>query len=232
MNVTVVSNVVCENCVSNHRSFECQDGGPYEANSSEQVNYVANNQRQYNPSSNYFNQWWKNHPNFSWSNNANVKKPPSNFQSQEKKPNLEEVFTQFIQKTNDFIDDTKANFRNQGASIRSLEHQVGEISKLLMERTQWALPSITETNPKEHVKTITLRSRKELEQSNEAEQQENKKDTLVPKEQVAFTPIQPSTPKPSSNATHFPQRLKKQNLDKQFSKFIDILRAYISIFLL
>ena len=49
MNVTVVSNVVCENCVSNHRSFECQDGGPYEANSSEQVNYVANNQRQYNP---------------------------------------------------------------------------------------------------------------------------------------------------------------------------------------
>ena len=56
MNVTVVSNVVCENCASNHPSFECQDGGPYEANSSEQVNYVANNQRQYNPSSNYFNQ--------------------------------------------------------------------------------------------------------------------------------------------------------------------------------
>ena len=56
MNVIVVSNVVCENCASNHRRFECQDGGPYEANSSEQVNYVANNQRQYNPSSNYFNQ--------------------------------------------------------------------------------------------------------------------------------------------------------------------------------
>ena len=39
-------------------------------------------------------------------------------------------------KTNDFIDDTKANFRNQGASIRNLEHQVGEIYKLLTERTQ------------------------------------------------------------------------------------------------
>ena len=68
-----------------------------------------------------------------------------------------------MQKTNDFIDDTKANFRNQGASIRNLEHQVGEISKLLTERTQGALPSITETNPKEHVKAITLRSGKELE---------------------------------------------------------------------
>ena len=204
MNVTVVSNVVCENCAGNHPILECQAGGPYEANRSEQVNYVANNQRQYNSNSNYFNQGWRNHPNFSWSNNAHVQKPPSGFQSQENKPNLEEVFTQFMQKTNDFIDDTKANFRNQGASIRNLEHQMGEISKLLTERTQWTLPSISETNPKEHVKAITLRSGKELEQSKEAEQQANKEDTLVPKEQDASTPIQPYIPKPSSNAIHFP----------------------------
>ncbi|RVW12709.1 hypothetical protein CK203_111451 [Vitis vinifera] len=109
-----------------------------------------------------------------------------------------------MQKTNDFIDDTKANFRNQGASIRNLEHQVGEISKLLMERTQGALPSIMETNLKEHVKAITLRSGKELEQSKEAKQQANKEDTSVPKEQDASTPIQPSIPKPSSNAVPFP----------------------------
>ena len=117
INVVAVSNVVYENCAGNHPSLKCQAGGPYEANTSKQVKSVANNQRQYNPNSNYFNQGWKNHSNFSWSNNANVQKPPSNFQSQEKKSNLEEVFTQFIQKTNDFIDDTKANFRNQGTSI-------------------------------------------------------------------------------------------------------------------
>ena len=87
-----------------------------------------------------------------------MQKPPSVFQSQEKKSNLEEVFTQFIQKTNDFIDDTKANFSNHNASIHYLEHQVGKISKLLTERTQGALPSISETNPKEHVKAITLGS--------------------------------------------------------------------------
>ena len=72
MNVTIVSNVVCENCAGNHPILECQAGGPYEANRSEQVNYVANNQHQYNPRFNYFNQGWKNHPNFSWSNNSNV----------------------------------------------------------------------------------------------------------------------------------------------------------------
>ena len=138
---------------------------------------------------------------------------------------MEEVFTQFMQKTNDFIDDTKANFRNQGASIRNLEHQVGEISKLLTEITQGALPSITKTDPKDHVKAITLRSGKELEQSKEAEQQANKEDTLVPKEQDASTPIQPSIPKPSSNGIPFPQRLKKQNLDRQISKFIDIFKS-------
>ena len=72
LNVVAVSNLVCENCVGNHPSLKCQVRGPYEANSSKQVNYVANNQCQYNPNSNYFNQGWRNHPNFSWSNNAHV----------------------------------------------------------------------------------------------------------------------------------------------------------------
>ena len=81
LNVVVVSNLVCENCAGNHPSLECQVGGPYEANPSEQVNYVANNQRQYNPNSNYFNKGWRNHPNFSWSNNAHMHKSPFGFQS-------------------------------------------------------------------------------------------------------------------------------------------------------
>ncbi|KAL5575516.1 hypothetical protein UlMin_017215 [Ulmus minor] len=86
LNVASVLNVSCENCAGNHPSMECQ--GPYEANA-EQVNFVANNQRQYNPNSNYYNQGWNNHPNFSWSNNANVQQPPSGFQAQEKKPTME-----------------------------------------------------------------------------------------------------------------------------------------------
>ena len=88
LNVVVVTNLVYKNYAGNHPSLECQFGGLYEVNSSEQVNYMSNNQRQYNPNSKSFNQGWRNHPNFSRSNNTHVQKPPSGFQSQENKPNL------------------------------------------------------------------------------------------------------------------------------------------------
>ncbi|KAL5566989.1 hypothetical protein UlMin_030153 [Ulmus minor] len=165
LNVSSISNVVCDLYAENHSNMECQFGGQTQENSPDQVNYVANNQKQYNSNSNYYNQGWRNHPNFSWSNNQNVQKPPSGFQAQEKKPTMEEAFTQFMMRTNAFIDDTQANFRNQGASIRNLEHQVGEISKLLTERAQGTLPSNTERNPREEAKAVTLRSGKELEKS-------------------------------------------------------------------
>ncbi|KAL5550770.1 hypothetical protein UlMin_000946 [Ulmus minor] len=165
----------------------------------------------------------ENHSNVD--NNQNVQKPPSGFQAQEKKPTMEEAFTQFMTRTNAFIDDTQANFRNQGASIRNLEHQVGEISKLLTERGQGALPSNTERNPREEAKAITLRSGKELEKSKEASKQAIEEDTSVSKNQPAATTIEQPLPKPSTNAVPFPQRLRKQNLDKQFSKFIDIFKS-------
>ncbi|KAL6315830.1 hypothetical protein AAG906_008216 [Vitis piasezkii] len=74
--------------------------------------------------------------------------------------------------------------KNQGASIHNLEHQVEEISKLLMERTQGALHSITETNPKEHVKAITIRSGKELEQSKEASSKQIRKILQFPRNKL------------------------------------------------
>ncbi|KAL5578547.1 hypothetical protein UlMin_020246 [Ulmus minor] len=72
LNVASVLNVSCENCAENHSSMECQFGGQAQENSPDQVNYVANNQRQFNSNSNYYNPGWRNHPNFSWSNNQNV----------------------------------------------------------------------------------------------------------------------------------------------------------------
>ena len=48
--------------------------------------------------------------------------------------------------------ETRANFRNQGASIHNLEYQVWDISKLLVEITQGALSSNTGTNPKGKLK--------------------------------------------------------------------------------
>lgn len=48
-----------------------------------------------------------------------------------------------------------ASIRNQGASIKALELQIGQISKVLQERGSESLPSSTKTNPRDNVKAIT-----------------------------------------------------------------------------
>ncbi|GKC17489.1 hypothetical protein Tco_1014271 [Tanacetum coccineum] len=48
-----------------------------------------------------------------------------------------------------------AAIRNQGASIKTLEIQIGQISKVLQEKGFGSLPSSTETNPRDHVKLIS-----------------------------------------------------------------------------
>ncbi|GKA00672.1 putative reverse transcriptase domain-containing protein [Tanacetum coccineum] len=48
-----------------------------------------------------------------------------------------------------------ATIRNQGASIKTLEIQIGQVSKVLQERRFRSLPSSTKTNPRDHVKSIS-----------------------------------------------------------------------------
>ncbi|GJZ53653.1 hypothetical protein Tco_0608538 [Tanacetum coccineum] len=50
---------------------------------------------------------------------------------------------------------TDAAIRNQGASIKTLEIQIGQMSKVLQERGFGSLPSSTETNPIDQVKSIS-----------------------------------------------------------------------------
>ncbi|GJW56370.1 hypothetical protein Tco_0103101 [Tanacetum coccineum] len=49
---------------------------------------------------------------------------------------------------------TDAAIRNQGASIKTLEIQIGQMSKVLQERGIKGLPGSTEPNPRDHVKSI------------------------------------------------------------------------------
>ncbi|GJX14835.1 retrovirus-related pol polyprotein from transposon TNT 1-94 [Tanacetum coccineum] len=49
---------------------------------------------------------------------------------------------------------TDAAIRNQGALIKTLEIQIGHMSKVLQERGFISLSSSTETNPRDHVKSI------------------------------------------------------------------------------
>ncbi|GJW15740.1 retrovirus-related pol polyprotein from transposon TNT 1-94 [Tanacetum coccineum] len=50
---------------------------------------------------------------------------------------------------------TDATIRNQGASIKTLEIQIGQMSKVLQERGIGGLPVSTEPNPRDHVKSIS-----------------------------------------------------------------------------
>ncbi|GJS08722.1 hypothetical protein Tco_0365518 [Tanacetum coccineum] len=50
---------------------------------------------------------------------------------------------------------TYAAIRNQGASIKTLEIQIGQMSKLLQERGFGSLPSSTETNSRDQVNSIS-----------------------------------------------------------------------------
>ncbi|GJU46607.1 mitochondrial proton/calcium exchanger protein-like protein isoform X1 [Tanacetum coccineum] len=50
---------------------------------------------------------------------------------------------------------TDAAIRNQGASIKTLEIQIGKMSKVLQERGFESLPSSIKTNPRDHVKLIS-----------------------------------------------------------------------------
>ncbi|GJZ06605.1 hypothetical protein Tco_0540398 [Tanacetum coccineum] len=50
---------------------------------------------------------------------------------------------------------TDTAIKNQGAAIKTLEIQIGQISKILQERGFGSLPSSTETNSRDQVKSIS-----------------------------------------------------------------------------
>ena len=118
------------------------------------------------------------------------------------------------------------------------------MASLLCERLQGNLPSTSKVNPrregKEHCKVVTLRSGKTLEQSVEAKEEvENpagskKSSAKVTKdaEKLVKKPVL-STPEKVEAQTLsydempiilYPQRLRKNRLDKQFGRFMDIFK--------
>ncbi|XP_057418681.1 uncharacterized protein LOC130712882 [Lotus japonicus] len=119
----------------------------------EEVKVIGNPQN--NPYSNTYNPGWRNHPNFSWrdqdkSGNSRQysnqrgysqdQKPPSSQEQEIGKKSLEEIVGELAQATSklqvstySFINESRNNFKNQEASIKNLENQVGQISKQLSE---------------------------------------------------------------------------------------------------
>ncbi|XP_062109879.1 uncharacterized protein LOC133821751 [Humulus lupulus] len=211
----------------------------------EQAQAIGNFPRQNNnnPYSNFYNQGWRNHPNFSWKNDQQgqssvqpsqqpFQQPPPGFyqppmrqqQNPMRQPDTQsDVLNQFMTKTR--------------SSIRNLENQIGQLATLMENRAQGNLPSTTEVNPKEECQAITLRSGKKyeepsVEQSDEDKVQDQQAQGTVEKKQgenkvTEYLPTKEAKPQVSIDhhiKIPYPQWLRKNNLDKQFSKFIEIFK--------
>ncbi|GJZ83712.1 ribonuclease H-like domain-containing protein [Tanacetum coccineum] len=109
----------------------------------------------YQPEGQYTAAW----PGFYQRNNRNSSYPNQRL-------TLEESLTKFMAESakrhednSNIIKDIRASIdaaiRNQGASIKTLEIQIGQMSKVLQERGIGGLPSSTEPNPMDHVKPIS-----------------------------------------------------------------------------
>src|SRR4051812_27774458 len=162
---------ICELCGGAHSSQECQVGNPFAQ--PEQVNYMNNyqrgpgnsygqyNQNQYNPN------WRNNHPNLSWSNTSNTLQPQQNLNAPEKKMTMEDMFSKLmveIKKGNERTFDNEMQIKNQNATIKNIEMQLGQIHNTLSQRPQGAFPSDTEKNPRAQANAITLRSGKQYDE--------------------------------------------------------------------
>ncbi|GJV10709.1 mitochondrial proton/calcium exchanger protein-like protein isoform X1 [Tanacetum coccineum] len=98
-------------------------------------------------------------PGFYQTNNAN----PS---YQERRQSMEDTLSKFMsesvkrhEENSNLIKEIRAStdaaIRNQGASIKTLEIQIGQMSKVLQERGFGSLPISTEANPRDQVKSIS-----------------------------------------------------------------------------
>ncbi|GJV29323.1 retrovirus-related pol polyprotein from transposon TNT 1-94 [Tanacetum coccineum] len=98
-------------------------------------------------------------PRFYQQNNGNSSYP-------DRRPSLEESLTKSMEESakrheenSNIIKEIRAStyaaIRNQGALIKTLEIQIGQMSKVLQERGFGSLPSSTKTNPRDQVKLIS-----------------------------------------------------------------------------
>ncbi|KAI4299930.1 hypothetical protein L6164_033350 [Bauhinia variegata] len=151
--------------------------------------------------------------------------------------NLEDAMAKLAASEADLTEKTNQFMVTTNASIKQLENQVGQISQLLTTRQPGALPSTTEANPRD-VKAITLRSGKTLEvvqePTLEGEKEVEKAHENTPEERPKSqesvhklrSKLFPYNTPPYKPPLPFPNRFRKQKLEKQFAKFLELCEIY------
>ncbi|XP_019264333.1 PREDICTED: uncharacterized protein LOC109241963 [Nicotiana attenuata] len=148
----------------------------------------------------------------------------------------------FIVKTDERLHAHGAAIKKHGTCLRNLERQVGQIATILSERIPGTLPTDTEKNPKEMVNVVTLRSGKVLKEPTliqkevvpekesgeqlKIEVDEKKKDKKGVEKKKKEEALRREEHDMSDHmpALSFPQKLYRENLDKQFERFLDMPR--------
>ncbi|XP_073121751.1 uncharacterized protein [Henckelia pumila] len=118
--------------------------------------------------------------------------------------------------------------------MKSMEKQIGQLANALKDNSRGHFPSNTKVNPIEHCKVIEMRSGKRVgAESEKSEKTENSVEEKKVKSSEIETEIEKnveekkSEPKPKlmyKPQLPYPQRFKKQALDEQFTKFLEIFK--------
>ncbi|KAK2382626.1 hypothetical protein QL285_070148 [Trifolium repens] len=127
---------VCDFCLEDHPNGHCLPGG-----SEEQAKYMGNS---YNPG-------WSKHPNLRWDQTGNQAQATP----QQRKPSsLEELPNKFANMSKTNFENIQTTVANQGATIKSLETQIGQLSKLVSTHVSKDIACNTVDNPKEECKAL------------------------------------------------------------------------------
>ncbi|XP_039134169.1 uncharacterized protein LOC120271547 [Dioscorea cayenensis subsp. rotundata] len=256
-NAPSAANITCEICGSTeHLATNCQLIAPPSSESSmEQMNYLHNfSQRPVNnPFSNTYNPGCSNVPRQPPGFQQRISNPQP-----VRKSNLEALLESFVATQAKQNEEFKQQGQVMNEAIRQLTSKVDSLethNKMLenqiaqqassSSRPPGMFPRKPEINPSEHCKAITLRSGKQLEdpkskqaenenigvnpsEKNDIQQQTteyNCRDAEKVDDAPRYTP-----PKPYIPPVPFPQRLAKAKLDKQFGKFLEVLKKlYINV---
>ncbi|KAK8680587.1 hypothetical protein V6N13_109529 [Hibiscus sabdariffa] len=195
----------------------------------ETVNAVGNfpgpPQRPYNPYGNTYNPGWRDHPNLGYAptqrtNPTYQPRPPQTYQ-QPQKPSLEEMMEKFINSQEKFQSQTQTHLQELDKQVSHLAQTVGHLE------SRGKLPSQTETNPKENVSVITLRSgtiieppiQREKEAPESTSSDSPKKDDAATQKENPELEESPYAPKPP-----FPSRFIKKDKQAEEKEILDVFR--------
>ncbi|XP_073119674.1 uncharacterized protein [Henckelia pumila] len=118
-----------------------------------------------------------------------------------------------------------------GATMKSLETQIGKLANALIDHNRGHFTSNTEVSPLEYCKAIELRSGKEVrvsEFNSKVETEKKGEEAEVGESKHMESKDEPKQKPMFKTKLPYPQRFKKKVLDEQFAKFLDIISTFNS----